>query len=84
MGDHAKATETKPMSQERDANAPELIRDWELLFWGFLLFGLAHLAWVYLYRQDNAFQLGVLLRLRVLRNSWIFDALGAEPQGEGH
>ena len=59
MGDHANATETKPMSQETDGNAQELIRDWELLFWGFLLFGLARLAWVYFYRQDNAFQLGV-------------------------
>jgi hypothetical protein len=59
MGDHANATETKPMSQETDANAQELIGDWELLFWGFLVFGLARLAWVYLYRQGNAFQLGV-------------------------
>jgi len=60
MDDHAKATENKPMSQETDGKAQELIRDWELLFWDFLLFGLARLAWLYLHRQDNyAFQLGI-------------------------
>jgi hypothetical protein len=60
MDDHANATETKPMSQDTDANAQELIRDWELLFWGFLLFGLARLAWLYLHRpNNNVFQLGV-------------------------
>jgi hypothetical protein len=59
MDDHGSAPETKPISQETDANAQELIRDWELLFWGFLLFGLVRLAWLYLQRQDNLFQLGV-------------------------
>ena len=60
MDDHGNATETKAMSQETDGNAQELIRDWELLFWGFLLFGLARLSWLYLHRPDNnAFQLGV-------------------------
>ncbi len=60
MDDHGNATETKPMSQEADGNAQELIRDWDLLFWGFLLCGLARLAWLYLHRPDNnAFQLGV-------------------------
>ena len=59
MDDHANATETKPMPQGTDGNAQELIRDWELLFWGFLLFGLVRLAWLYLQRLDNLFQLGV-------------------------
>lgn len=60
MDDHANATETKPMSQETDGNVQELIRDWELLFWGFLLFGLVRLAWLYLHRPNNdSFQLGI-------------------------
>lgn len=60
MDDHANATETKSMSQETHGNAQELIRDWELLFWGFLLFDAARLAWLYLHRPDtSAFQLGV-------------------------
>ncbi len=59
MDDHANATETKPMSQETRGDAQELIRDWELLLWGFLLLGLVRLAWLYLQRQDNLFQLGV-------------------------
>ena len=59
MDDHANATETKLMPKGTDGNAQELIRDWELLFWGFLLFGLVRLAWLYLQRQDNLFQLGV-------------------------
>jgi hypothetical protein len=51
---------TKAMSQETDRNAQDLIRDWELLFWGFLLFGLARLASLYLHCPDNSvFQLGV-------------------------
>jgi len=38
----------------------ELIRDWEFLFWAFLLFGLGRLAWPYLYRPDHAaFHLGL-------------------------
>jgi len=40
MDDHGNATETKAMSQETDRNAQDPIRDWELLFLGFLLFGL--------------------------------------------
>jgi hypothetical protein len=60
MDDQGNATETKPMSQETDGNARELIRDWELLFWGFLLFGLARLGWLYFQRPDySAFQFGV-------------------------
>ncbi len=59
MDNHANATEGKSTSQETRGNVQELIRDWELLFWAFLLFGLARLAWAYLYRQDNTFQLGV-------------------------
>lgn len=38
----------------------ELIRDWEFLFWAFLLFGLARLVWLYLYRPEHtAFHLGL-------------------------
>ena len=60
MDDHGSAPETKPMSQETDGNAQELIHDWELLFWGFLLFGLVRLAWLDLQRSNNnAFQLGI-------------------------
>ena len=39
---------------------PELIRDWEFLFFAFLLFGLGRLAWLYLYRPEHtAFHLGL-------------------------
>ena len=38
----------------------ELIRDWEVLFWAFLLFGLGRLAWLYLCRPEHtAFHLGL-------------------------
>ena len=38
----------------------KLIRDWEFLFWAFLLFGLGRLAWLYLYRPEHtAFHLGL-------------------------
>jgi len=41
-------------------DAQELIRDWEFLFWAFLLFGLGRLAWLYLYRPEHtAFHLGL-------------------------
>jgi hypothetical protein len=41
--------------------AEELVRDWQLLFWGFLLFGLLRLAWMYMRRQPEnwPFNLGV-------------------------
>ena len=42
------------------SDAREQIRDWEFLFWAFLLFGLGRLAWLYLYRPANsAFHLGL-------------------------
>ena len=48
----------EPLNLSGDAQ--ELIRDWEFLFWAFLLFGLARLAWLYLYRPENtAFHLGL-------------------------
>jgi len=38
----------------------ELIRDWELLFWAFLMFGFGRLLWLYLTGAENrSFQLGV-------------------------
>lgn len=45
---------------EMGLEAQELIRDWEFLFWAFLMFGLARLAWLYLYRpESSAFHLGL-------------------------
>ncbi len=38
----------------------ELLRDWELLFWSFLLFGLGRLVWLYVSGAENRpFQLGI-------------------------
>jgi len=49
-----------PMPVEMGLVAHELIRDWEFLFWAFLIFGLVRLAWLYLCRPgNNAFQLGL-------------------------
>jgi hypothetical protein len=43
-----------------DLNRQELIRDWELLFWTFLLFGLGRLLWLYVAASTNrSFQLGI-------------------------
>lgn len=40
--------------------AEELVRDWQFLFAGFLLFGLLRLGWMYLYHPENgAFNLGI-------------------------
>ena len=51
---------TPPARSEVGNDAQELIRDWEVLFWAFLLFGLARLAWLYVYRPENtAFHLGL-------------------------
>jgi len=42
------------------SDAQGLNRDWEVLFWAFLLFGLGRLAWLYLYRPEHtAFHLGL-------------------------
>jgi len=61
MNDHNDANEVRPpVPAELGSDARELIRDWEFLFWAFLLFGLARLAWLYLYRPaNNAFHLGL-------------------------
>ncbi len=43
-----------------DLNRQELIRDWELVFWTFLLFGLGRLLWLYVAGAANhAFQAGI-------------------------
>jgi hypothetical protein len=49
-----------PTPHEVDSDTQELIRDWEVLFWAFLLFGLGRLVWLYLYRPERtAFHLGL-------------------------
>jgi hypothetical protein len=60
MNDQDDANEVRPLTQsEVNSDARDQIRDWEFLFWAFLLFGLARLAWLYLYRPPNsAFHLG--------------------------
>ena len=51
---------TPPAPPDVGSDAQELIRDWEFLFWAFLQFGLARLAWLYLYRPENTgFHLGL-------------------------
>ena len=51
---------TPPAPPNVVSDAQELIRDWEFLFWAFLLFGLGRLAWLYLYRPEHtAFHLGL-------------------------
>ena len=61
MDDKTNDDNVRPSTPTEVANdAQELIRDWEVLFWAFLLFGLARLAWLYLYRpSNNAFHLGL-------------------------
>jgi len=61
MNDQDDANEVRPLTQsEVNSDARDQIRDWEFLFWAFLLFGLARLAWLYLYRPPNsAFHLGL-------------------------
>jgi hypothetical protein len=40
--------------------AQELVRDWEFLFWAFLVFGLGRLVWMYCARPENSgFHLGL-------------------------
>jgi len=51
---------TPPAPLNVSGDAQELIRDWEVLFWAFLLFGLGRLAWLYLYRPEHTvFHLGL-------------------------
>ena len=61
MNDQNDANEVRPPApSEMGSDAREQIRDWEFLFWAFLLFGLARLAWLYLYRPENkGFHLGL-------------------------
>jgi hypothetical protein len=59
MDDEQKRAQEMPQAVE-DLNRQELIRDWELLFWTFLLFGLGRLFWLYVAGAvDRAFQLGI-------------------------
>ena len=61
MSDQSSANDVRPpVPNEVSSDAQELIRDWEVLFWAFLLFGLGRLAWLYLYRPEHtAFHLGL-------------------------
>ena len=61
MNDQDDANEVRPLTQsEVNSDAREQIRDWEFLFWAFLLFGLGRLAWLYLYQPENkGFHLGL-------------------------
>ena len=78
MNDQNDANEVRPPAPtELGSDAREQIRDWEFLFWAFLLFGLARLAWLYLYRPaEQCLSLGPLVRVRVLRRSGVSHALG--------
>jgi CHASE2 domain-containing sensor protein len=50
----------RPMPMDLGLEDRELIRDWEFLFWAFLIFGLTRLTWLYLCRPvHEAFQLGL-------------------------
>ena len=61
MSEKSNNDEVRPPAPiEVGSDARELTRDWEVLFWAFLLFGLGRLAWLYLYRPANsAFHLGL-------------------------
>ena len=51
---------TPPPPHPVPGEARELIRDWEFLFWAFLLFGVGRLVWLSLYRPEHtAFHLGL-------------------------
>ncbi len=59
MDDDQKRAPEMP-EQVAELNRQELIRDWELLFWTFLLFGLGRLLWLYMAASTNRpFQLGI-------------------------
>lgn len=59
MDDEQKRAQEMPQAVA-ELNGQELIRDWELLFYTFLLFGLGRLFWLYVAGAANrAFQLGI-------------------------
>jgi hypothetical protein len=61
VSDNNSSSEVTPSAPGEVGNdARELIRDWEFLFWAFLLFGVGRLVWLYLYRPEHtAFHLGL-------------------------
>jgi hypothetical protein len=61
MDDHCDTSGIRqPAPHETGSDAQELIRDWEFLFWAFLIFGSGRLAWMYLCGPaNNAFHLGI-------------------------
>ena len=51
---------TPPVPPTVNIEAQELIRDWEFLFFAFLLFGLGRLLWLYLFRPEHmSFHVGL-------------------------
>jgi hypothetical protein len=73
MDEQTDANEVKPAApNEVGSDARELIRDWEVLFWAFLLFGVA----VSLPAGEQRLSLGPLLRICVLRRPGVSHALG--------
>ena len=78
MNDQNNANEVRPPAPtEVGSDAREQIRDWEFLFWAFLLFGLASAGVaVSLPAGEQCLSFGPLVRVRVLRRSGVSDALG--------
>ena len=60
MNEQTEPKEVTPSEASAVSDAREAVRDWEVLFWAFLLFGLGRLVWLYLYRPEHTpFHLGL-------------------------
>jgi hypothetical protein len=60
MNEDQEKLQPMPPSTSADLIRHELIRDWEVLFWTFLLFGLGRLLWLFVASSTNRpFQLGI-------------------------
>ena len=72
---------TNPAAPGVSPEAQELIRDWEFLFFAFLLFGPGRLAWLYLYPPEHtAFHLGLACGSVFCGVPGVSHALGAQPE----